>query len=266
MADFRNRNRALALGALAVFALATHPARAAPLLQDAEVSGHIGVAFLEFNGYLTAPGTASVLPNPYGTGSISALLGSSPTISMDFNAYGVDLGAGGGSGLLSLKYYVQYYNPGADPGATIDINFQTQDKLSQSGPALSRSYLLFSGPGVSYQLSHCITNPTYLGCSGTLLETGSAFPTSTLLTLQQNQTYSVLMRVDVAGLGRTGVDAKAHAEIDPQFIPLLDLGGEFIFSSGVTGGAVPEPATWALMIGGFGMAGAMLRRRKAVAA
>jgi hypothetical protein len=32
------------------------------------------------------------------------------------------------------------------------------------------------------------------------------------------------------------------------------------------GGAVPEPATWALMIGGFGMAGAALRRRRAVAA
>ncbi|TAJ74893.1 MAG: PEP-CTERM sorting domain-containing protein [Phenylobacterium sp.] len=30
--------------------------------------------------------------------------------------------------------------------------------------------------------------------------------------------------------------------------------------------AVPEPATWALMIGGFGMAGATLRRRRAVAA
>jgi hypothetical protein len=29
---------------------------------------------------------------------------------------------------------------------------------------------------------------------------------------------------------------------------------------------VPEPASWALMIGGFGMAGAMLRRRKALAA
>ena len=28
------------------------------------------------------------------------------------------------------------------------------------------------------------------------------------------------------------------------------------------GGAVPEPASWALMISGFGMAGAMLRRRK----
>jgi hypothetical protein len=27
-------------------------------------------------------------------------------------------------------------------------------------------------------------------------------------------------------------------------------------------GVVPEPATWAIMIGGFGMAGAMLRRRR----
>ncbi len=31
-------------------------------------------------------------------------------------------------------------------------------------------------------------------------------------------------------------------------------------------GVVPEPASWALMIGGFGMAGAMLRRRRAITA
>ncbi|WP_205854187.1 PEPxxWA-CTERM sorting domain-containing protein [Phenylobacterium kunshanense] len=31
-------------------------------------------------------------------------------------------------------------------------------------------------------------------------------------------------------------------------------------------GAIPEPATWALMIGGFGMAGATVRRRKAALA
>lgn len=33
-----------------------------------------------------------------------------------------------------------------------------------------------------------------------------------------------------------------------------------------TGGGVPEPATWAMMIAGFGMAGAALRRRRALAA
>jgi hypothetical protein len=32
------------------------------------------------------------------------------------------------------------------------------------------------------------------------------------------------------------------------------------------GSAVPEPASWALMISGFGLAGAVLRRRRALVA
>ncbi|MFW2850490.1 PEPxxWA-CTERM sorting domain-containing protein [Sphingomonas sp. TX0543] len=35
------------------------------------------------------------------------------------------------------------------------------------------------------------------------------------------------------------------------------------FGSGAAGGAVPEPATWALMILGFGVVGGAMRRRKA---
>jgi hypothetical protein len=55
------------------------------------------------------------------------------------------------------------------------------------------------------------------------------------------------------GLGKTyGVGvAKGDAVLDYQF-------------DGV-GGGVPEPATWSLMIAGFGLAGARLRRRRAVA-
>jgi hypothetical protein len=38
------------------------------------------------------------------------------------------------------------------------------------------------------------------------------------------------------------------------------------FHLAANGAGVPEPATWAMMIGGFGLAGAMLRRRRTLAA
>ena len=41
---------------------------------------------------------------------------------------------------------------------------------------------------------------------------------------------------------------------------------EFTLSAVSSPGGVPEPASWALMIAGFGMAGAMIRRRSSVAA
>lgn len=43
-------------------------------------------------------------------------------------------------------------------------------------------------------------------------------------------------------------------------------GGNWVFASEVTfaGSAVPEPATWAMMIAGFGLVGTSLRRRRAL--
>jgi hypothetical protein len=48
----------------------------------------------------------------------------------------------------------------------------------------------------------------------------------------------------------------------PGSAPEIYSPSAFSYSSG----AVPEPATWALMIGGFGLAGVTLRRRKAILA
>ncbi|CAM3031290.1 PEP-CTERM sorting domain-containing protein [Sphingomonas antarctica] len=41
-----------------------------------------------------------------------------------------------------------------------------------------------------------------------------------------------------------------------------DYAGNFRFTNVVTPGAVPEPASWALMLGGFGLMGAGVRRRR----
>lgn len=49
----------------------------------------------------------------------------------------------------------------------------------------------------------------------------------------------------------------------PAAFRIDGLAGTADLSAG--GGGVPEPATWALMISGFGMAGTALRRRRAVA-
>jgi hypothetical protein len=45
----------------------------------------------------------------------------------------------------------------------------------------------------------------------------------------------------------------------------LNVAATFDWRNDATGAGVPEPASWALMIGGFGMAGATLRRRRATA-
>jgi hypothetical protein len=55
-----------------------------------------------------------------------------------------------------------------------------------------------------------------------------------------------------------GHDTITLASLDPQD----SNAGVFFDNVSVSGPAVPEPASWALMIGGFGMAGAMLRRRR----
>ena len=45
---------------------------------------------------------------------------------------------------------------------------------------------------------------------------------------------------------------------------LFDAYGPALDDVSISGGAVPEPATWAMMLVGFGGMGAMLRRRRAV--
>ncbi|WP_337188266.1 PEPxxWA-CTERM sorting domain-containing protein [Phenylobacterium sp.] len=72
-------------------------------------------------------------------------------------------------------------------------------------------------------------------------------------------------RYDVSGLAGVldSVTFTATNAFNPQGAPFI--AGITASFEGQTG-AIPEPATWALMIGGFGLAGGALRRRAAAAA
>jgi hypothetical protein len=58
--------------------------------------------------------------------------------------------------------------------------------------------------------------------------------------------------------------AATHASNTAYADAIYSVGGNT--QGFVIGGGVPEPASWAMMIAGFGLAGAMLRRRRPVAA
>ena len=53
----------------------------------------------------------------------------------------------------------------------------------------------------------------------------------------------------------------AYSEANPTYFVRHSTGGNAIIAKAA---AAPEPATWTMMIGGFGMVGAAMRRRKAV--
>lgn len=119
-----------------------------------------------------------------------------------------------------------------------------------------------------------------------LASTDDVFTAATELLMPEDPDFYARLSSNFVRLGKYGVSGKVSAK--PTF-DLSQFAGQtvnmrfqfqsdqFAFKPGVrmdnlkvTGNAigapVPEPATWALMIGGFGMAGATLRRSRRVGA
>ena len=94
-------------------------------------------------------------------------------------------------------------------------------------------------------LSAVIPAGTYAASSGGAAGVGPYTPTN----------LNVFAGESLAGTWRLHISDSAP--IDTGFVRTFSFGGE----TGPTG--VPEPASWGLMIAGFGGAGAMLRRRRA---
>jgi len=215
--------------AAALMAMAAHSAQAVVLLSDnfdAEPVG-AGGATLNYNhfaNFFVADGTVDLIgtPNPYG------LVGSGNFVDLD--------GSTGDAGFLET---IDQYN--FDAGDTVTLTFLG------SGNQRGGTDNLFGG--FRFFTPVTFSNVSFTGFTSVSQPAGLLLGVADLASTSPYTTYSISFTAGTAGtisalLGTGGGDNVG---------PLVD---------NVTLAAIPEPASWSLMILGFAVGGAMLRTRR----
>ena len=262
---------------LAALSLLAGPAHAgqiigAPVLGPVSVNGDVAISLADYAVVLTAPGTKNLvgpifIPDGpgiatqactasgfcnYGTGEISATLGTDPTALLS----ATPANNGGGDSSLDVSYQVEYYT-GTGAQTPVSALLLVGDTVDPGGPAAAaQAIMTVSGiNGTVYLGYNCAAGPDAAFSCGTNV------PNLPFADQQLNMITNTVYTVDM------DLMIYAHdpvlAKIDPMFVGPAGGTGEFIFSAGITEGGVPEPTTWALMVVGFLGAGAALRGARA---
>jgi hypothetical protein len=185
--------------------------------------------------------------------------------------------SGGGYAELLTSMTTEIYSitldgTGSDAFVPVTIGAKGTVDWSQSG--LADATFSFEGP-----TSRLIFNEI----EDTSAPQGTnSFTVNQLVDLIPGQTYTIVMttfaQADINNLapdpsdptGQTipfGMDSAVvdpTFTIDPAFAGRWSIDGIPVDTTTTTGGGVPEPATWAMLVAGFGLAGASLRRRRAL--
>ena len=265
-------------GCLSLVALAAAlPAQAAPPPVPASTTE--GTVYLQASsllsdpgsslGYLTVPGILPGFTSATGS-SVTGLLKitGTPVPLISAEAYLTSTNLSGGA--ATIIGFEQYHFRIDGPTDTVVARIYALGDLgitsvASGGSATARGFMRVreanNGPLFVDELIDAFVLGGQIG--GTL----KSFIVDGNFLLKTNTIYDVTMdaRLNVNGYGGGVSDAYVH--LDPMFT--VDGPYSFTFSEGfgggvVTGGGtVPEPAAWALMIGGFGLAGVALRRRRA---
>ena len=197
----------------------------------------------QFSNSAGSVGTSTNNIDGVASGAASA---SSQYVSAEVSAAGQNEGLAG----ASETYFFSVIGPQADVHLLIN----------------GGGYLYSTGGDGSVEVSENFSNIASYGrtCTGGSVLCGN-FSYSQSGTIATNSVTSLHLGIfALVSNGSNGGWIDPMISIDPRFDdPSLF---RFAFSDGITNGGVPEPASWALMITGFGLAGAAMRRRRSVVA
>ena len=137
-------------------------------------------------------------------------------------------------------------------------------------PTFPHDLLTFTGDGINVPVPGMAGdellyfNFTFELPLGTLLQSRQTPPTDANLYLNGllpgSRAYASFINFPGAGNPLSELHLESY---DPRFPPEYPL-NDFYASGAFSAAGVPEPASWALLISGFGFAGAAVRRRKTV--
>ena len=247
-----------AMTALAAAGLAS-PASATLTAPDATYGASLG-KYANF----TSVGYSGI--GTFSDGFSSVTVGSQPSPFIQAHAFGA---AANGNPSVSgaITYYVGVDGPSDGTFVPIDVAYAMSGKIAIVGAA----YDGFAQAGLTL-LSYYRGNPlslVFLTQSGDFNVSGStAWEVASGTTGQVSLNARAGLVVGYYNQEAFGGTADAFVDpvfsIDPAF-SATHPGYSLVFSQGVgnTGaGAVPEPAGWMLMLGGLGIVGSVLRRRR----
>ena len=167
------------------------------------------------------------------------------------------------------------------PGGGVTANDGGGQAFDNEQPSLGLNYLIalqgvFPSRDGGIQPDSEATLGEIVAFAGNFAPQGYAFAHGQLLSINQHQALFSLLGTTYGGDGRT-----TFALPDLQGRTIVGAGGNFVIGDllgeknttltvnqlaphdhSLPAGGVPEPATWSMMIGGFGLAGAALRRRR----
>jgi hypothetical protein len=205
-------------------------------------------------------------PGCGGVCTASTALGSDPSVSLNVSEV-VFNGDSGGGAIANLSYYVEYLNAPGTYNVALHAANSFGSSFAINTNANAQAYLAFGTPGANtaavnnfqtilYETTDC-ANRCSIGEAN--FTNPQPFPVNVPLQILANTPYLVTIQLFI-GPGPSPTGDQLSALIDPTF-STSELGGNFVFSPGITDG-VPEASTWAMMILGFAGLGLMAYCRK----